>query len=100
MLFYNKNQLCCEKFCLNTGYIYVIGGCNDKGMLRTVEQYSMEEERWTHSKKLDRPLQSHAAAAHGELVTYLSVYYYLHVFKVFFIHCLTHQIIFMLIFPN
>ncbi len=56
--------------CLISGFVYVIGGCNDKGMLRTVEQYNMEKERWTHVKKLDQPVQCHAAAAHIEMVTH------------------------------
>ena len=50
------------------GYIYAIGGCNDKGLLRTVEQYNMEKERWTHCKKLEKPIQNHAAASHIEMV--------------------------------
>ena len=58
------------------GYIYVIGGCNDEGKLRTVEQYHMEKERWTHAKSLDRPIENHAAAANGEMVS-LWLYKYL-----------------------
>ena len=46
----------------------MIGGCNDKGALRTVEQYHMEKERWTHVRKLDKAIQNHAAAAHGHMV--------------------------------
>ena len=30
--------------------------------------YNMEKERWTHCKKLDRPIQNHAAASHVEMV--------------------------------
>ncbi len=48
----------------------MIGGYNDKGVLRTVEQYHMEKERWIHTKKLDKPIHKHAAAAHGEMVRF------------------------------
>ncbi len=63
-------MVCFIAECLISGFVYVIGGCNDKGMLRTVEQYNMEKERWTHVKKLDQPVQCHAAAAHIEMVTH------------------------------
>lgn len=73
------------------GYIYVVGGMNDKGPLRTVEQYHMEKERWTHVRKLDRPLLNHAAASHSHMVNSSIIFYCIYLItSIFFINNLIY----------
>ena len=60
-------------------FVYAIGGKNETGSLRSVEQYYIEKDMWGNVTSLSSPRYDHAAATVGETVGYL----YLELFMLF-----------------
>ncbi len=51
-----------------SGYIYAVGGMNERGPLKTVEKFHMDKERWRFVSNLEKPLYSHAGASYQHRV--------------------------------
>ena len=52
-----------------SGYLYAIGGKNESGHLRSVEQFHLDEEKWRFVQSLDMPVFDHAATAYKDNVS-------------------------------
>ena len=59
-------------FFIHPGFLYAIGGKNELGILRSVEQFDLDKETWTFVHPMENALFDHAGTAFKDQVIHIS----------------------------